>query len=327
MVLPGHGNAKSNCGEVRYGYTCSNDHCDEHKHLHLHHENCGSLLCPICHTKAEERAARRISERMEGMREAYEAEGLSFGPLDHVQLSPPQDMFSEEHLNTLEGYRKAFKWAAGMIRKYVRSPAGVLMLHPWRFKHLDGSTCERPDCKEQHMPVFSPHFHWCGYGYWEKSNLVHAATGAVYKKIRPGEARDLFATVSYELSHCGLMMEAGQVRDPDSHTYVQGTVEYRQLSTAYRYLGLFSNSKGGFKEETRSWDVQLCEKCQSEVHQYDLDTNEAGEFVIFRDIGPHMVLTIEGHWYINHRKRPPVQDDLSGKATSRLLKRYRGDED
>lgn len=310
LVLPGHGVAKTHCGEIRFGYACSNEHCEDHDRLHLFHENCGSMLCPGCHTKAEERAARRISERIEGMKGAYEAEGLRFGPLDHVELSPRQDMFTEAELSTLEGYRKAFEWANGMIRKYVHNPAGVLMLHPWRFKHLDGSTCERPDCKEQHVPAFSPHFHWCGFGYWQKSSEVYEQTGAVYKKIRPGQSRDLFATVSYELSHCGLMMEAELVRDSVSHSYVEGTLEYHQLSTAYRYLGLFSNSKGGFKEESHSWDVQMCERCSSEVHRYDLDLNEAGELVIFRDIGPHLVLTTTGNWYVNRQKRRQVQGTL-----------------
>lgn len=310
LALPGHGKPKRSCGDIRFGYTCSNERCEEHKHVHLYHENCGSMLCPVCHTKAEERAARRISERIEGMKAAYEAEGYTFGPLDHVELSPPQDMFTEDQLNTLEGYRKAFEWANGIVRKYVTGAAGVIMMHPWRFKHLDGSTCERPDCKEQHKPVFSLHFHWCGYGWWKKSNEVYEATGAVYKKIRPGEKRDLFATVSYELSHCGLLMEATNVYDTVSHLPVDGTIEYRQLSTAYRYLGLFSNSKGGFKEESRSWDVQICEKCQSEIHRYDLDIGEDGLIKLFREIGPHLVLNVQGSWYINHRT---VQHNLEGK--------------
>lgn len=312
LVLPGHGEAKTHCGEIRFGYACSNEHCEDHKHLHLYHENCGSMLCPTCHSKAEQRAARRITERIEGMKGAYEAEGLRFGPLDHVELSPPQDVFTEKEVSRLEGYRKAFEWANGMIRKYVHHPAGVLMFHPWRFKHLDGSTCERPDCKEKHKPVFSPHFHWCGYGYWKKSDEVHKATGAVYKKIRPGERRDLFATVSYELSHCGLLMEAGNVYDSVSHSPVEGALEYHQASQAYRYLGLFSNSKGGFKEESRSWDVQFCEKCQSEVHRYDLDIGKDGLLKPFRDIGPHLVLTIQGYWYICHRGRQATVLEKSG---------------
>lgn len=310
LALPGHGEAKRSCGNIRFGYTCSNEACDEHKHMHLYHENCGSMLCPVCHSKAEERAARRISERIEGMKSAYEAEGVKFGPLDHVELSPPQDMFSEEQLNTLEGYRKAFQWAEKLVRKHVYNPAGVIMMHPWRFKHMDGSTCERPDCRQQHKPVFSLHFHWCGYGYWQKSSEVYEQTGAVYKKIRPGQKRDLFATVSYELSHCGLLMEAGHIHDAVSHTYVEGTKEYHQLSQAYRYMGLFSNSKGGFKEGSRSWDVQICDKCQHEVHRYDLDIGEDGLIKPFRDIGPHLVLNVQGSWYINHRV---IQHDLAGR--------------
>jgi hypothetical protein len=47
----------------------------------------------------------------------------------------------------------------------------------------------------------------------------------------------------------------------------------------------------------------LCEKCSCEVHRYDLDLNEAGELYPCRDIGPHLVLTVVGHWYLNHRHK------------------------
>lgn len=303
IALPSHGVSGKNCGTVRFGYCCSNDRCEDHGKVHLYHENCGSMLCPSCHTKAEERAARRITDRLDGMKGAYEAEGRHFGPLDHVELSPPPDRFSEAEIGTLEGYRRAFQWAEDLLRQHVRNPAGVLVIHPWRFKHPDGSTCdEKKHCDQHHIPVYGLHFHFVGYGYWQKSSEVHELTGAVYKKIRPGESRDIFATVAYELSHCGLMMEARRGAY-DHGRKVGGTddiLEYVQLSTPYRYVGLFSNSKGGFKKEGQTKVVQLCEKCQSEVHKYDLDEKD-GQLILFRDIGPMMETVIKGHWYINHR--------------------------
>lgn len=305
LVLPGHGISKAHCGEVRYGVRCSDPNCEDHKHLHLHHDHCDKITCPVCHTKAEERAASRIRDRMDGMKAAYEKEGVHFSYLDHVELSPDQSMFTLAELNTLEGYRKAFVWAESEIRRFVRNPAGTLMMHPWRFKHLDGSTCEDENCHEVHVPVFSLHFHWCGYGFWEKSSVVYEKTGAVYKKIQPGKKRDLFATVAYELSHCGVLMEAKEVHDGVSKVDVAGTVEYVQLSQSYRYLGLFSNSRGGFDVESKSHEVKLCDKCQHEVHEYDLDLVN-GEYVPCGDLGPHMITVITGRWYINHRTKQTV---------------------
>ena len=249
---------------------------------------------------------------MDGMKEAYEREGVKFGPLDHVEFSPPQDKFSLEFVNTLEGYQRVHMAAIKFLRKYVYKLAGVYFFHPWRFKHKDGKTCEDPECKEVHIPVFSPHFHFTGYGFWKKSDEVFKdkkEPGWVYKKISPGQARDLFNTVSYELSHAGVMMEAQLTYDSVSHMPVEGTLEFHQLSHVPRNVGMFSNSKGGFKETGKEWSVELCEKCKSEVHEYDLDLDQNGKLVAIQDRGPHEVLTIVGEWYLSKRKSRQLSVD------------------
>lgn len=304
LMLPGHGEAKHNCGEIRHGYRCSNSSCEDHKHLHLHHENCGRFMCPVCHSKNEQRKATDAVERMEGMKQSYEATGVKFGPLDHVELSPPPGRYVLKDVSTKKGYQKIHRDAEKILKKYVYKEAGVLIFHPWRFKHLDGSTCEKEDCKEKHKPVFSPHFHYCGYGYWKKADEFYQLTeGWVYKKISPGKARNAFATISYELSHCGILIEAKPIYDSVSHARIQGTMDLKQCGEVVRYVGLFSKSRGGFIVESKTWDVQICEKCSSEIHDYDLDLDLNNRLVPFRDIGPHLIFNIQGSWKLTEPKK------------------------
>lgn len=303
-TLPGHGEKKGSCGMIRFATRCSSPSCEAHSKLHLHHECCNSMLCPTCHTKAEERAALRGQRRIEGMKGAYEQHGESFGPLDHVELSYAPDTWTEEFGNTLEGFRTIRQAHVQLVRKFCRNAAGALVVHYWRFKHLDGSTCENENCRLSHRPVFSPHAHYVGYGYWLRSDIVHARTGAVYKKIQPGRPRNLFATLSYELSHCTLMVEVTQVHDYTEHLDVQGTARLESLADAVVYLGKFSNAKGGFVQESKTHEVQKCRHCGSEVHEYDVDL-VAGELVAIGDRGPHEVKCIKGYWYLNKRLHRP----------------------
>lgn len=265
------------------------------------------MLCPICHTKAEQRATLRACDRVQGMKGAYEKEGIKFGPLDHVEISYPAGTFTEAEMTTLEGYRKAYQAHEKIIRRFVLNPAGVLTLHPWRFKHQDGSTCEHDGCTQAHVPVFSPHAHYVGYGYWQRSDIVHQKTGAVYKKIQPGKKRSLFATLSYELSHCGLLVEVTEIHDSDARTNVKGTAKLRTLAQSYVYLGRFSNAKGGFKFEGVELTPQACKACNGPIHEFDVDYNAQGQLLLYNDRGPHQVKVIKGHWYLNHgRKGPPA---------------------
>ncbi len=117
LILPGHGTAKSNCGEVRFAIACSHDACRKEHGYHLHKENCGRMTCPVCRDSAIARAAARAVERIEGLIEAYEQEGQRLGPISHCQLStsPDSPLFSPEALSTREGLQKAFEKARSLL--------------------------------------------------------------------------------------------------------------------------------------------------------------------------------------------------------------------
>jgi len=296
LTLPGKGNNKTHCGDVRYAVACSDEGCSHHEHFKLKYDHCDRLTCPTCHPWAERRLARKAQERIDGMRTEYEARGQHFGHLDHVVFSPPQDMFSEEELATREGYQAAHEWANEFLNENVQNLAGCYMFHPWRAKHQDGTTCEDDHCQKRHIWLYGPHFHYVGYGWWKRSDIVYRETGAVYTKIRPGEKRDIFKTISYEANHCGVLMEAVEVIH-DGHT-VKGTTELRQRGKTLRWVGQFATCKGGYHKEGTIEEIVTCDHCQHEVHQYSVDI-DTGKPKLFLDIGPHTRKKNYGTWHLN----------------------------
>lgn len=306
LALPGHGASKFSCGRVRFATKCSNDGCEEHQHLHLVKDHCGSLTCPVCYEIRCKRDSEAISERINGMKSAYQAENVKIGPIDHVEISFAPGTYNEDDLATREGQNQFYHDHAKLLKKYCHGYGGALIPHLHRFKHPDGTSCEnKMHCDKPHIPEFSPHCHYIGWGYWEKSDKVHRETGAVYKKISPGRSRDVKATAFYLLTHVGLWMVQKQIIDSETNLIIPEIEAYKQIGKTYRWYGMLSQSKGGFKEESRSWDVERCEKCQCEIHKYDLDVNEKGEYYTLKDIGEHLVLTIQGFWYISHKAESP----------------------
>jgi len=314
LILPGHGTRKSNCGEVLFAVACSDEACRHENGYSLRMRSCNRLSCPDCRDTAIARAAKRAVERIEGLMEAYEREGQKLGPISHCQLStaPDSPLFSPEALNTPEGLNRAYKEARKVLQKYCRGYGGVLMLHPWRQIHLDGSPCGRHDCQEKHDWVWSPHFHYIGVGWWEKSDEVYRQTGWTYTKFGYGtrkrrglkeSQRSLFNTLQYQLSHCGILVEGKHIYDSDAHISVDGTIELAQVGQVVRYVGLFSNSKGGYKVESKKREVQACPHCKADLHTFDLVLSDKGEWLLHADRGPLMEWVEVRVWYINHRQK------------------------
>ena len=314
LILPGHGTKKNNCGEVRFAVACSDEAC-RHKHgYHLKTEKCNRLSCPTCRDIAIARATKRAVERIEGLMEAYEREGQKLGPITHCHLSPPPDspLFTPEALNTKEGLNRAYEEGRNKLKRYCRDYGGVLILHPWRQVHLDGSKCGRHDCKEEHTWVWSPHFHFVGVGWWRKSDEFYKETGWVYSKFGYGvkkrqgvdeRQRSLYNTLHYELTHCGILVEGKHIYDSDAKISVDGTIELAQVGQVVRYVGLFSNSKGGYKVESKKREVQACPHCKADLHTFDLVLSDKGEWLLHADRGPLMEWVEVRVWYINHRQR------------------------
>jgi len=314
LILPGHGTKKHNCGEVRFAVACSDEAC-RHKHgYHLYTENCSRLTCPVCRDSAIARAAARAVERIEGLTEAYEREGQKLGPISHCQLStaPDSPLFSPDALNTKEGLNRAYQEARKLLQKYCRGYGGVLILHPWRQIHLDGSQCGRHDCQKKHTWVWSPHFHYIGVGWWIRSDEFFAATGWTYTKFGYGtrkrrdvkeSQRSLYNTLHYQLSHCGILVEGKHIYDRDARLPVQGTIELAQVGQVVRYVGLFSNSKGGYRVEKKTFEVQACPHCKSDMHKFDMVQDDKGDWLLHSDRGPFAEWVEVRKWYINHRQR------------------------
>lgn len=314
LILPGHGTKKHNCGEVRFAIACSNDACRHEHGYHLRTENCGRLSCPTCRDSAISRAASRAVERIEGLIEAYEQEGQRLGPINHCQLStsPDSPLFSPEALSTREGLHRAYQKARELLKRYCRGYGGILVLHPWRQIHLDGSTCGRHDCKKPHTWTWSPHFHYLGVGWWTRADKFYEATGWTYSKFGYGVKkrkdvnegqRSLYNTLHYELSHCGILVEGRHIYDADAQIPVQGTIELAQVGQVVRYVGLFSNSKGGYRVEKKTFEVQPCPHCQGNLHTWDVIQDDKGDWLLYSDRGPLMEWVEVKRWYINHRQR------------------------
>jgi hypothetical protein len=314
LILPGHGTAKQNCGEVLFAVACSHEACRDEHGYSLRMRNCGRLSCPDCRDTAIARATARAVERIKGLMEAYEREGQKLGPISHSHLSPPPDspLFTPEALNTKEGYNRAFEEARKLLKRYCRGYGGVLILHPWRQVHLDGSSCGRHDCKKEHTWTWSPHFHFLGVGWWRKSDEFYEETGWVYSKFGYGvkkrqgvdeRQRSIYNTLHYELTHCGILVEGKHIYDSDAHISVDGTIELAQVGQVVRYVGLFSNSKGGYKVESKKREVQACPHCKADLHTFDLVLDDKGDWILHADRGQYIEWVEVRVWYINHRQK------------------------
>jgi hypothetical protein len=115
--------------------------------------------------------------------------------------------------------------------------------------------------------------------------------------------RSLYNTLQYQLSHCGILVEAKHVYDPDAKISVDGTIELVQVGQVVRYVGLFSNSKGGYKVESKKREVQACPHCKADLHTFDLVLDDKGDWILHSDRGPFEEWVEVKRWYINHRQR------------------------
>jgi hypothetical protein len=242
-------------------------------------------------------------------------------------------LFSPAALSTREGLNRAFAKARALLKKYCRGYGGILVLHPWRQVHLDGSECGRHDCDKPHSWTWSPHFHFIGFGWWVKSNDFYRLTGWTYSKFGRGikarsdrdeSQRSIYHTLHYQLSHCGLLVEGRQLYDSDSRMAVPGTLELAQVGQVIRYVGMLANSKGGYKVESASYEVQECKRCQSDVHTWDVVQDDEGGWRLYSDRGPLMEWVEVKRWYINHRQRQhqlPTAAEKGGGSNERQRQR------
>lgn len=295
LIMVGSGVSRSNCGNVKFGIRCSNFSC-ENPYQALAYHSCYRLSCPTCRDSAIRRLARSASERIEGMHSAYRDENIRVGAISHVQIStdPTSPEMSPEVLGTYEGYKKTLEHVYGLLRAHVRGYGGILIFHPWRQVHEDGTPCGVHKCPKNHKWEWSPHFHYLGWGYFRKADEFYNLTGWTYSKIGQGvkagvsdeSRRSIYGTAYYQMTHMGIFTDD------------RGR---RQKGQAIRYVGMLSNAKGGFKHGGYEITVPYCEACGSEIHRFRV-RESFGNLVYCDDWGFYQEVEKAKIWYVNVTK-------------------------
>jgi len=278
------------CGKIGHFISCPNK-CAPPIPIDY---SCHNIGCPICYPSAVNQMAKRISNRMTGMYEAYGHDGIRLGTLKHMVWSPDPDRYSIDDIKKDRGARLV-KDLNVILGKYSRDGVygGTEIIHVKRKRHIDGSECERHHCHKKHVWIDGVHVHYIGYGYFVNSDIVHARTGWVYKNIQPGRSRDVFDTSYYLLTHGAIFTNA----------------DGKTMGQSYRYVGLMSYSKGGHRVVRHEWIDDECPICHDVMLKYpegidglaDLN-NPFGSCRHPEDIV---------HWYVNHKRKIGVQTHLA----------------
>jgi hypothetical protein len=282
-VLPGHGEVSSEfrCGKVETFHRCVNG-CGKAQPIKY---NCHNIHCPVCFRSAVHQMGKRIDKRLSGLCVAYLAAGVKLGKVKHTVWSVDPLRYPIEYFEADRGAR-FLEEMRGLLKRFAKDGAyaGVIILHLWRKKHEDGTECERNHCHRKHIWEYGPHVHFVGHGYFAKSNIVHEKTGWVYKNVQPGKARSVYETVFYLCTHLAVFVEqAGNT-----------------VGQSYRYVGLFSNAKGGYKVVSKERVACLCLECKDEIHKYGMDMK--GDMDKDYDMGAVEVTREIVAWYLNMSK-------------------------
>lgn len=303
ITLPGRGKTDYDCGKVKYAVNCENHESCGRKAT-LHYYNCMNVLCPVCYERVCKREAGRITERVMGMGGVYKKMGVRLGRLKHIVISPPQKEWGVDFV--IGHWREIRRYAVEILKKYAKDGfyGGVLIFHHARRKHEDGSSCENPECKRKHIWVWSPHFHYVGYGFLESGRRVYEETGWVVKNVDnvkgKHKKRNLFGTVFYLLTHRAVCVRREPYYDAESGFYVGGMYVEKSVGQGYAYVGVFGNCRGGFLVKERRYEVGVCEVCGGELHKYGVSEDEKINYD--DDIGVYEIEVEIGVWYVNMRR-------------------------
>lgn len=320
LSVPGHGEIrKSQCGEVDHAVQCPN-RCEKPI---LHQYSCHNMTCGCrsCVKSAIAQKASRIVRRHKMMNRLYSKKGINVGGLKHIVFSP--DVAPDLDLFISDQGRSFRSEVISLIRKHSKDGfyAGTVFLHPFRYQHLDGSCCEDPECQADHAYAYSPHVHFLGHTFLQKSDLFHSSTAWIYKNIGPGERRSLFLTAAYELSHVGVFMQQKDL-------YFEGAISGKMWSvvgTVYSHVGLYSNAAGG-REVLSSSKVSIdCSKCGRHMLEHAVTLKptmdpDVCDVVIEENVilGEATEFEIVELWHLNVRQYQILYDDDEGTVRKRL---------
>ena len=191
--LPGHGIARSDCGDF---YTIG---CLSHGYIEIHVKTCMRADCPVCRQKWAGRLAGRGEHRIS------QARGL--GPAKHIAVSVPEKDWGLVQTDYPKLRAKIYK-----VAKRTGVRGGALIFHPFRRKcprcgatpEMGHSTCFK--CGNLWFSwYFSPHFHIVGFGWIEGTAEEYSKSGYVVVNI--GRRKSVGGTFLYILSHAGVHLD------------------------------------------------------------------------------------------------------------------------
>lgn len=267
LTLPGGGDrAGDYCGHVHGAIRCSS-RCEKSKPI-LISESCDRLSCPECNRKAIKKLAKDAAERMDGMQKTYWKNGFQISKIKQWVISPPKDFIDEAYLLTDKGWGEFFNICSSLFsygQNQNQLNGCLIIIHPWRKKHLDGSSCEDENCKKEHVWEYGPHAHLIGCGFVETGKIKAELLNWTIKTIKPKEERNSFDTIYYLLTHAGIRSETIFING-------QKIGISQSKGHVYRWFGCFSYSKGGKQKVGQEEKVPECSNCGSKYHQYGVKT-------------------------------------------------------
>lgn len=242
--LPGQGESKDDCGNIRCWVGCSNlgqptITGKKHSSYPLK-DHCDSPDCPVCYPIWTHKRAKKAAEKVKGSFNAYKNLGVRLGRSCVIILSPPDDYVVG---NTPEGYAK-HRALVYQYYKDIGMLGGYCVFHPAR----------QNDFRESNFnPLMMPQawytsFHNHAVGFMPeilmKSDEFNRKTGWVYKTIWLPTYDDVFREIKYLLTHCGIS-EGIQVGN---------------------WFGLLGNNKVSVVQEIVKEEVVKCSSCGSSLH-------------------------------------------------------------
>ena len=263
---------RTDCGEI-IGYK----RC--HKITELR-KSCDNLSCPTCYTKPLHRQVAKVVSRQSVLIREYYQNGDYRGPVTyalddtaksdpipipshfvlttHKDNLPTEDDFKDDLPGTYSAIRRQ---GQNLLKKAFKGfYAGVLVLHTHRLKHEDGSTCEDKHCELDHVMVYSPHFHFIGYGYTRPYDEFREKTDWQIRRLPDHGHRDFEATLAYLLTHSAVLYRQYNYEitcdgEPTGHYELR-----TRARQTYMLVGAFSHNLARV-DETCEFVDDVCGEC------------------------------------------------------------------
>lgn len=308
----------TDCGSVTGGASCTNPSHASKRNVIVFTKKCKRLSCEVCGRSRATEQGRRAADRFTGLTRLYRKRGaIGNAKLKHISWSVDPELWPQSEVEADHG--KAIRDEFDRARKETVHGfnGGLSIFHGWRKKHDDGTPCEEKSvwkdgkrvegCQRHHVWQWGPHFHYLGFGWFDDSPQVQHVTGWTYHIIPDEGPRDVFSTVQYLLTHAGIWVkESG-----------------KQSGQAVRWLGAYSNGKGGKKRVDVIEEPVTCRVpgCDLTMHKYGPSSTEPDGLNRSYDQGEFIVKHPIFKWHLKHKqktfKQQPIDDSRPASASSR----------